>query len=457
MKLNQIISESIDAKRPTDLTKYPLKPGNKYPANFYTGKKGVKQDKIVLGYNNVRGKFITTDPVASISQNNSSKPDNWLVQTLRGGVPYFYLMNMPVATMKATCGWYLKGKNIPLVLQSQDGIFTDYMNLLTFSRNERGELKQEWNTANNTNYPWAYYDGTKIQIAKRPAKPRTSVEAYNYLMYWAYSNSQPKDDDKAAHYAKLANYLETEKRLKQGIKDVIAKYPKAKDAVIAKLKEKAKEEKQFELNLEPDGEAPAEQQAAPAPPEATTAPVQQATPDAAAQAEDPKRNWELFSDEELNNMTDEELLELGTDRSGQVTPEADQTTSNAAAETTNTRSYNREFGGMPDNRGAKPTRSAKPPPADDGESEDDEHDRRYDGYQSRWAFEALDHLGVEVKDSVDAATEEEAIAKIRQMGYHVTKITDRAKSRPQRSFWQRFVDGRSVRALRKRFLPGNDE
>jgi hypothetical protein len=283
-------------------------------------------------------------------------------------------------------------------------------------------------------------------------------------MYWAYSNSQPKDDDKAAHYAKLANYLETEKRLKQGIKDVIAKYPKAKDAVIAKLKEKAKEEKQFELNLEPDGEAPAEQQAAPAPPEATTAPVQQATPNAAAQAEDPEPNWELFSDEELNNMTDEELLELGTDRSrqatptaaagAQVTPEADQTTSNAAADTTNTRSYNREFGGMPDNRGAKPTRSAKPAAS---ETEDEDHGEGASHREGRFAFEAMDNLGVEVKDSVDAATEEEAILKIRQMGYHVTKISDRARSRPQRSFWQRFVDGRSARALRKRFWPGNDD
>ena len=74
MKLNQIINESTDPKRPTDLTKYPLKPGNKYTANFYTGKKGVKNGKIVLGYNDIKNKndFRTTDPVASINQSKST-------------------------------------------------------------------------------------------------------------------------------------------------------------------------------------------------------------------------------------------------------------------------------------------------------------------------------------------------------------------------------------------------
>ena len=37
-------------------------------------------------------------------------------------------------------------------------------------------------------------------------------------------------------------------------------------------------------------------------------------------------------------------------------------------------------------------------------------------------FEAMDNTGAEVKDSVDATTAEEAHAKIRQMGYFVTKI-----------------------------------
>src|SRR3954465_1555934 len=39
-------------------------------------------------------------------------------------------------------------------------------------------------------------------------------------------------------------------------------------------------------------------------------------------------------------------------------------------------------------------------------------------------FEAMDTSGGEVKDSVEAASEEEAQQKIRQMGYFVTKITE---------------------------------
>src|SRR5438874_7235019 len=39
-------------------------------------------------------------------------------------------------------------------------------------------------------------------------------------------------------------------------------------------------------------------------------------------------------------------------------------------------------------------------------------------------FEAMDTTGGEVKDSVDAISEEEAQQKIRQMGYFVTKITE---------------------------------
>jgi type II secretory ATPase GspE/PulE/Tfp pilus assembly ATPase PilB-like protein len=38
-------------------------------------------------------------------------------------------------------------------------------------------------------------------------------------------------------------------------------------------------------------------------------------------------------------------------------------------------------------------------------------------------FEAMDTAGGEVKDTVEAATEEEAQQKIRQMGYFVTRLT----------------------------------
>jgi type IV pilus assembly protein PilC len=43
-----------------------------------------------------------------------------------------------------------------------------------------------------------------------------------------------------------------------------------------------------------------------------------------------------------------------------------------------------------------------------------------------YKFEAMDTTGGEVKDSVEAASEEEAQQKIRQMGYFVTKITETA-------------------------------
>src|SRR3954464_1063318 len=38
-------------------------------------------------------------------------------------------------------------------------------------------------------------------------------------------------------------------------------------------------------------------------------------------------------------------------------------------------------------------------------------------------FEAMDATGAEIKDLIEAPTEEEAQATIRQMGYFVTKIT----------------------------------
>ena len=41
-----------------------------------------------------------------------------------------------------------------------------------------------------------------------------------------------------------------------------------------------------------------------------------------------------------------------------------------------------------------------------------------------YKFEAMDTAGGEVKDAVDAPSEEEAQQKIKQMGYFVTKITE---------------------------------
>src|SRR6516162_6413461 len=46
-----------------------------------------------------------------------------------------------------------------------------------------------------------------------------------------------------------------------------------------------------------------------------------------------------------------------------------------------------------------------------------------------YKFEAMDTAGKEVKDQVDALSEEEAQQKIKQMGYFVTKITEVATAK----------------------------
>ena len=44
-------------------------------------------------------------------------------------------------------------------------------------------------------------------------------------------------------------------------------------------------------------------------------------------------------------------------------------------------------------------------------------------------YEAMDSTGAEVKDSIEAATAEEAHTKVRQMGYFVTKLAEKGKKR----------------------------
>src|SRR6478752_5871990 len=44
-----------------------------------------------------------------------------------------------------------------------------------------------------------------------------------------------------------------------------------------------------------------------------------------------------------------------------------------------------------------------------------------------YQYEAMDHTGKEVKDTIDASTQEEAQQLIRQKGFFVTKISERAK------------------------------
>ncbi len=50
-----------------------------------------------------------------------------------------------------------------------------------------------------------------------------------------------------------------------------------------------------------------------------------------------------------------------------------------------------------------------------------------------YQFEAMDATGQEIKDVIDAATEEEAQTTIRQMGYFVTKIS--VKKAPRQPVW----------------------
>ena len=44
-------------------------------------------------------------------------------------------------------------------------------------------------------------------------------------------------------------------------------------------------------------------------------------------------------------------------------------------------------------------------------------------------YEAMDQTGAEVKDTIEAATAEEAQTRIRQMGYFVTKLQEKGRKK----------------------------
>lgn len=46
-----------------------------------------------------------------------------------------------------------------------------------------------------------------------------------------------------------------------------------------------------------------------------------------------------------------------------------------------------------------------------------------------YKYQAMDNLGKEVKDQVDAASEEDAQQKIKNMGYFVTQLTEVASKK----------------------------
>jgi type IV pilus assembly protein PilC len=44
-------------------------------------------------------------------------------------------------------------------------------------------------------------------------------------------------------------------------------------------------------------------------------------------------------------------------------------------------------------------------------------------------YEAMDNTGLEVKDTIDAASEQEAQSKIREKGFFVTKIAEKGRGK----------------------------
>ncbi len=61
-------------------------------------------------------------------------------------------------------------------------------------------------------------------------------------------------------------------------------------------------------------------------------------------------------------------------------------------------------------------------------------------------YEAMDHTGREVKDSIDASTQEEAQQLIRQKGFFVTKIAEKAKKAKQRASAKKGAGARRSRS-----------
>ena len=63
-----------------------------------------------------------------------------------------------------------------------------------------------------------------------------------------------------------------------------------------------------------------------------------------------------------------------------------------------------------------------------------------------YQYEAMDHTGREVKDTIDASTQEEAQQLIRQKGFFVTKIAEQAKKAKKRASAKKGASGRRSRS-----------
>ena len=70
-------------------------------------------------------------------------------------------------------------------------------------------------------------------------------------------------------------------------------------------------------------------------------------------------------------------------------------------------------------------------------------------------YEAMDHTGREVKDSIDAATQEEAQQLIRQKGFFVTKIAEKAKEAKKRASAKKGAGGGRRRSRSARSRPSS--
>ena len=213
MKLS-ILYESRNPKQPTNLslvatqsTQDGVRRGQ-YPVNFYSGKIGKKSNgKVVLGYHDKDNKFRTTGPIVGIVQSKKAA-DRWLIKTENNG-PYYYSLQMPEATVMATYNRYLKGTaSTPI-------------HFYTFDQNTKKHTNKK-DAGKRANEDWSYYNGTTISKNNMPSrKPKTSVEAYDYLMYWAYHNQSLQSAADAIPYDKLIEFLSSGKRLSKSISEII--------------------------------------------------------------------------------------------------------------------------------------------------------------------------------------------------------------------------------------------
>src|SRR5947209_8562752 len=69
------------------------------------------------------------------------------------------------------------------------------------------------------------------------------------------------------------------------------------------------------------------------------------------------------------------------------------------------------------------------------------------GPMPTYKYEAMDTTGAEVKDTVDAGTEEEAQQKIRQMGYFVTRLTEVAGRGGKKKKGKAAVRGKRMKTM----------